>query len=91
MPATSTLGGLHWVIQILYGWAGRHMHDFKVGNKRYSVAIYGLEDAADEEELRLPQAFGPGVRKITYTYDFGAWWKHEITLERQLPRQVGKV
>jgi len=91
MPATSTLSDLHWVIKILYGWTGHHMHDFKVRNKRYSNAIYGLEDAADEEELRLPEAFGPGVRKITYTYDFGAWRKHEITLERQLPRQGGKV
>ena len=27
----------------------------------------------------------PG-RKITYTYDLGAEWEHEITLEKTLPR-----
>lgn len=87
VSAASTLGDLHHVIQILYGWDGAHMHRFEVGNERYSDAVYGLEDAADEDELRLPRAFGPDVKKITYTYDFGRWWAHEITLERRVERQ----
>jgi hypothetical protein len=28
--------------------------------------------------------------KITYTYDLGACWEHEITLERTLPRDHGQ-
>jgi hypothetical protein len=87
VPATITLGALHHVIQILYGWDGDHLHDFAVGNRRYSDPFFGLEEVADEEELRVPDAFAPGVKKIVYTYDFGACWEHEITLEKRAERQ----
>ena len=26
LPVTATLGDLHWVIQILFGWDGDHLH-----------------------------------------------------------------
>jgi len=91
VPAATTLGGLHRVIQILYGWDGDHLHDFAVGDRRYSDPFFGLEEVADEEELRVPDAFTPGVKKIVYTYDFGAYWQHEITLEKRAERQLGQA
>jgi hypothetical protein len=90
IPAATTLGGLHRMIQILYGWDGDHLHDFAVGDRRYSNPFFGLEEVADEEELRVPEAFQTGAKKIVYTYDFGAWWQHEITLEDRRERQSGQ-
>lgn len=69
VSATSTLGDVHRVIQILYGWDGDHPHDFKVGNEHYGDPLYGPVEAADEEELRLPEAFGPNVKKVEYEED----------------------
>lgn len=91
VSAASTLGDLHPVIQILYGWDGGHLHDFRVGNERYSDALYGPRDTADEDEVRLPEAFGPDIKKITYNYDFGHWRAHEITLEKRLERGRDKA
>jgi pRiA4b ORF-3-like protein len=90
VPAATTLGGLHRVIQILYGWDGDHLHDFAVGDRRYSDPFFGLEEVTDEEELRVPEAFQAGAKKIVYTYDFGAGWQHEITLEERHERQPGQ-
>jgi len=90
IPATTTLGDLHQVIQILYGWDGDHMHAFAVGDRQYSDPFFNLDEAADEEELRVPEAFRSGVKKIVYSYDFGASWQHEITLEARRERQAGQ-
>ena len=79
------------MIQILYGWDGDHLHAFAVGDQRYSDPCFGLEEAADEDEVRVPDAFASGVKKIVYTYDFGACWEHEITLEKRTERQPGQT
>jgi hypothetical protein len=91
VPAVTTLGDLHRVIQILYGWDGDHLHAFTVGDERYSDPFFDLEEMADEEGMRLAEAFRPAVKKIVYTYDFGACWKHEITLEKWVQRQHGQT
>lgn len=91
VPAVTTLGGLHRVIQILYGWDGDHLHAFAVGDQCYGDPYFGLEEVADEDEVRVPDAFAPGVKKIVYTYDFGACWEHEITLEKRVERQPGQT
>jgi hypothetical protein len=70
--------------------AGDHLHNFAVGDRRYSDPCFGLEEVTDEEELRVPEAFQAGAKKIVYTYDFGAGWQHEITLEKRAERQPGQ-
>lgn len=39
--------------------------------------------------MRLSAAFTPATKKITYRYDFGASWHHDITLEKVLDLEVG--
>ena len=89
VPVTDTLGDLHEVIQILFGWEGDHLHAFRVGKKTYSDPSWDLDDADDEYEFRVRDAFSGGA-KVRYTYDFGADWEHEITLEKMLPREDGQ-
>jgi len=38
----------------------------------------------------VQDALARGARKITYTYDVGACWEHEITLEKTLERDPGR-
>ena len=85
LPATATLGDLHAVIQVLFGWDGDHLHMFEVGKKRYSDPFVRLDGTGNEEAIRVRDALAPGGT-IAYTYDFGASWQHEITLERAVPR-----
>jgi hypothetical protein len=88
VPSMVTLGDLHQVIQVLFGWDGDHMHMFQVGRRRYSNHSFGMEGTGDEVEVRVRDAFGT-ERKISYEYDFGAEWTHEITVQKTVPLDPG--
>ena len=86
LPATVTLGDLHDVIQVLFGWDGGHLHVFQAGKKQYSDPLMDPDETRNEEAIRLRDAVARNADKISYTYDLGACWEHEITLEQTLPR-----
>jgi len=43
LPVIATLGDLHQVIQLLFGWDGDHLHAFQVGRRTYSDPFFTLE------------------------------------------------
>jgi hypothetical protein len=90
LPVTSTLADLHQVIRVLFGWDGDHLHVFQAGKKQYSDPLMDLDETRDEEAIRLRDAMARNAGKIGYTYDLGACWEHEITLEQTLPRDRGQ-
>ena len=89
LPVTATLGDLHWVIQILFGWDGDHLHAFQVDGRAYSNPDFVLDGTADEDDIRVRDACRPGV-KVGYEYDFGANWQHEITAQRAFTLDPGQ-
>lgn len=90
LPVTATLGDLHNVIRVLFGWDGNHLHVFQVGRKQYSDPFMDLDGTRDEEAIRLRDAMARNSGKVSYTYDLGACWEHAITLEQTLPRDRGQ-
>lgn len=62
LPVIATLGDLHRVIQLLSGWDGDHLHAFQVGRRTYSDPFLTLEDAADENGIRVRDACRPRVK-----------------------------
>jgi hypothetical protein len=90
LPLTATLGDLHAAIGVLFGWDGDHLHVFHAGGVHYSDPFYELEETEDEEEARLRDVFPPGGPKITYVYDFGADWVHEITRQEAIALEPGQ-
>jgi hypothetical protein len=90
LPLTATLGDLHAAIQVLFGWDGDHLHVFHAGGVHYSDPFYELEGTEDEEDARLRDAFAPARQKITYVYDFGADWIHEITRQKMITLEPGQ-
>ncbi len=89
LPTAATLADLHQAIQVLFGWDGDHLHLFQVGKKQYTDEFTSLEGTGDEQAVRIRDVLTPGA-KIGYTYDFGADWEHEITLEQTIPRDPGQ-
>jgi len=77
------------VIQVLYGWDGDHLHAFRVRRAAYSDPSFSLEETRDEYTMRVLAALSAGGGKITYEYDFGASWVHEIALQKKVPREPG--
>jgi hypothetical protein len=89
MPATASLAELHRVIQVLYGWDGDHLHAFQVGRATYSDPFFQLDGTRDEYATQVLTALNAGGRKISYEYDFGSSWIHEIALQQEVPQDPG--
>ncbi len=75
---------LHLVIKALFGWDDDHLHVFTVGRRHYADPFHGLEETVPEYTMRLHQALPRPKATVSYTYDLGATWRHEIVLEKVL-------
>lgn len=84
IPEMITFAELHEIIQILFGWSGSHLHDFRIPSQ--NVCIDGEEESWDRyhypEEETLVEQFLLDNKWIRYTYDFGDEWRHKIIYEK---------
>ncbi len=89
LPATTTLAGLHDIIQTAFGWTDSHLHAFEAGGRRYSRPDFGLdgfeERFADESTALLCEVADSVGARLRYTYDFGDSWEHDLLVEEILP------
>jgi len=69
------------VIQIVMGWTDSHLHEFTIGNKRYTEYPESKEDGLVCGRYRLGDLIKQKGRTFSYLYDFGDSWEHEIVLE----------
>ncbi len=88
LPLDLTYGSLHDIIQVAFGWDGSHLHEFKIGKHLHLMPGYGIQrdflgegEFLDEDEVTLAEV---SAKKMTYTYDFGDYWTHDIMLEEVL-------
>jgi len=88
-----TLGDLHSVIQLAMGWSNSHMHQFKVGKTYYGSSypddFDGTTETKNEEQITVGEVLAKPKAKLTYEYDFGDSWEHEVVLEKTLPPEQG--
>jgi hypothetical protein len=89
VPGDYTLGELHWIIQIAFGWENDHMHSFTVKSTKYGMTGmdfgFGEDDGViDEDEVCLSDLNLQTRQKFSYLYDFGDSWKHEITVSKTI-------
>lgn len=88
VPENATLETLHLVIKALMGWGDDHLHVFSVGRRHYADEFHHLEDTRPEHLIRLHQALPASKATISYVYDLGDSWRHEILLEKVLDQQL---
>ena len=77
VPASISLHELHGVLQVAMGWESIHLFAFD---------IYGVQYGSFELSIGSPRApltqFGFRKNdKLSYTYDMGDGWVHEIRVE----------
>jgi hypothetical protein len=84
LAENAPLGLLHQVITALFGWDDDHLHVFTVGRRRYADPFHRLEETASEDSMPLYRALPRPTAKVSYTYDLGACWEHDIVLETVL-------
>lgn len=78
----TSLGELHDLLQIAMGWEDEHLHIFTIGG-----TTYGDPDSAeaeyDEFDVLLDEVAEEGDT-LSYEYDFGDGWVHELKIEKVL-------
>lgn len=95
-----TLDMVHDVLQSAFGWEHAHLHQFRSGTSRRTAKTY----ISAEEGFELgPETFAEHTATIgsilarrgntlTYEYDMGDGWEHELTLDAIVefdPQQIG--
>ncbi len=91
LPADTSLGCLHDIVQTCFGWDNSHLHAFtEPGSGRQFVDFDAPVDRdpfrdADEESVTVAEVLPYEGGRLEYTYDFGDDWRHRITLEKILP------
>ena len=85
------LEDLHYIIQDSMGWTDSHLHYFKKGNVCYQPEeqlqeedeVYGYRiENVDYTNIKLSDILTKEKDKMTYMYDFGDSWEHEVVLEK---------
>lgn len=88
-----TLGRLHTVIQIAMGWQGGHMHQFRIGAKRYGDRALEMDGGesifeGDQNDISVAQAFKTPRPRVIYEYDFGDCWEHDLKVVKVYPPEA---
>lgn len=95
VPETYSFWDLHVAVQDSFGWLDCHLHNFEIVNPRTGESEeIGIpdEDGWGSEEIlagwtrKISNYFSEGNKKAGYTYDFGDDWRHDVRLEKILPR-----
>jgi hypothetical protein len=89
VPGDTTLEELHHILLTIMGWDGYHLHEFSISGTSYGSReqdTWGELDFEDEADFTLAQVLPAEKLKGSYTYDFGDDWRHEILVEKILPR-----
>lgn len=89
VPSDLPLWALHEVIQAAMGWEDYHLYSFEAGG-----LAYGEPDPdgwLDYEDVAVPLSDVARRRdaELTYLYDFGDDWTHELRVEAVEPAEPG--
>ncbi|WP_349604957.1 plasmid pRiA4b ORF-3 family protein [Cupriavidus sp. DF5525] len=88
IPGHITLARLHEVIQAAMGWTDDHLHRFVIRGRRYGEAREGaLQFSTAATTLTLSEFALREHEAFFYVYDFNAWWRHDIRVERRVLTQ----
>ncbi|MFD2784981.1 plasmid pRiA4b ORF-3 family protein [Hymenobacter rubripertinctus] len=95
VPDTLTFWELHFVLQIVFDWENYHLFEFRQGRGSFRAGSPSLgsegsvwEDEPpqqDPREVPLSAVLRVPADKVTYTYDFGDSWEHDIVVEQITP------
>lgn len=81
VPSDIPLDRFHDVIQIVMGWADSHPHEFTISKQHYTEYPESEEDGLPCGKYRLGDLVKRKGTIISYLYDFGDSWEHELILE----------
>src|SRR3954452_4445004 len=89
VPGDMTLGNLHDILQVAFGWTNAHLHQFEVSDLHYGMPDPDeVCDLRSENDVILSDIAGEGSQ-LQYVYDLGDDWRHDILVETVAPPEPG--
>jgi hypothetical protein len=90
VPSHIPLKRLHDALQDVMGWTDSHFHLFEAGGVLYGTAHDGEGPRMlSENRTTLAEVLRRPKDRLTYEYDFGDSWEHDVVLEAVLPAEPG--
>ena len=101
VPDTLTFWELHFVLQILFDWENSHLFEFRQGRGSINDFLTGSPPVLPGDENNMPEwqldprqttldeILTKSKDKLTYVYDFGDYWEHDIVVEKVVPLAAG--
>jgi hypothetical protein len=84
-PANANFMQLHTAIQLAMGWNGHHLYQFYKERETYiGLPEEHNEDILDIRETNIDMFLKNEKDSITYEYDFGNSWEHDVVVEKVL-------
>jgi hypothetical protein len=89
VPGAISLHTLHKMLQVVMGWENAHLYLFRLTINE-KTTVYGLPDPdwesegmriRDSRRTKLDSTVWADWLKLTYEYDLGDSWMHQITIE----------
>ena len=80
---------LHWILCLVMGWRGSHCPGFSNAEMRM-VHFFGEpieSDELDAAEVMVSEVLKKAGDHITYLYDFGDGWEHQVEVVKILTEQ----
>ena len=101
VPSWYTFRQLSHVILTLFDWQNYHLHEFLIRDAKGKQLIIQMENDPDrlfsdlrdsmelfqEQFLPLEEILSDDISEITYIYDLGDYWEHEIQVEKTTMRE----
>ncbi|MGH3199882.1 MAG: plasmid pRiA4b ORF-3 family protein [Streptosporangiaceae bacterium] len=94
VAASTTLAGLHRILQIAFGWSGEHLHRFTVRGVDYRA--YEGQRPLDGKDAGRVTLAGLGLRiseRLTYDYAFFSnlcTWRHDLRVQAIEPARPNR-
>jgi hypothetical protein len=89
VPGAISLHTLHKMLQVVMGWENAHLYVFRLRINEKTI-VYGLPDPEwegagvrirDSRHTKLDATVWSAWMELTYEYDLGDSWMHQITIE----------
>jgi hypothetical protein len=90
VPSSTTLQGLHAVLQAAFEWEDAHLWSFEVGSVTYGIGDLGTP-CADARRSTLREVAPRKGISLDYVYDFGDDWRHWIQVEEIAAANPGET
>jgi hypothetical protein len=89
VPGSVHMDKLHRMFQAAMGWEDYHLHYFNVDGSRFGMHFDEYpDDEVDEKTVTVQSAIGD-ARGLSYEYDFGDSWTHEVVVEAKWRMPIG--